>query len=232
MNVRAEKDAVQITRDVEVAEVFEDEHIEQAVVDPRVIENHERAAVKAPVADEHERSFFRPAVRLDHDLRRLAPGDLRGVDQITQRAEIAPEIARGFLDDLRVEADAAELHEVMAVGARQIDRARVAGGNDLPALRQIPGRQAEFGGEDVHRADGQNAECHARLADAVDDFVDRAVAACCDHRRESLRDPFGCKGTGLGRRSGLAHDRVGAKPRDLFVHRPGLFSAGGGIEDD
>ena len=226
VRMRAEHDAAQIAGDVEIAEVFEDHHVQLAVIDLCVLENDEGAAVKAPVADQHEGPVLLFAARIDHEAGGFARGDLRGGDEVAQRAEIFPEIAVGLLHDLGVEAHAPELHESVLVGHREIDNARVAGLDDLPALAQIAGGNAEFRGEDIHRADGQEAQRHVGTGKAVHHLVHRAVAARRDHDLAALLHGLPRKFPRLARLGGGAHKRVPGKAADFFPQRLRLFPPG------
>ena len=117
-DIGSENDVLQIFQQLEIADLLEDEDVEQAIVDHRVLEKRKRPAVKPAVADEDERAFFRLRfLRFDQEPRRPPARDLRGGDEITQRPEISFESEAGFLHHLRVEADAGELHEMFAVRA-------------------------------------------------------------------------------------------------------------------
>jgi hypothetical protein len=120
------------------------------------------------------------------------------------RAEVLFEIPARFLHDLRIETHAGELDKVAGIGAHQIDLASVPGEDHRPGGGEIVG-QAEFGGEDVHRADREDAERHAGAGDSVDDLIDRAVATGGDDGGETVANCL------LGERTRVAGGGGGAE---------------------
>ena len=85
----------------------EDEDVEQAVLQIGFVEEGEGAAVKPTVSDEDERALDgRAALADDLEARRLFRGDLRGGEEIAERAEHLLDLPAVALDDLRIEADA------------------------------------------------------------------------------------------------------------------------------
>ena len=57
--VRTHDDVLHIPDDVEIAEVFEDKHIQFSIIDYRLLEYGQRRPVITPVPDKHERPFAR-----------------------------------------------------------------------------------------------------------------------------------------------------------------------------
>ncbi|SRR5581483_1198295 len=88
-NFRAEKNFLEVTNDFEVTELFENDDVEQAVVDHGLFKKWEWTAVAPAISNEHEGAFhFLAIMRFDEKLRRLARGDLGRGNQITHRAEV------------------------------------------------------------------------------------------------------------------------------------------------
>src|SRR5437773_809462 len=101
-DLRGEHDILQIQDDIDVIQPLENDHIEQAIVHDRLLEEREPSAIQPPVSHQHERSFARDGfLRFDPQNGRCPRGDLHRGDQVTQRAEIAFEGAAGFFHDLR-----------------------------------------------------------------------------------------------------------------------------------
>src|SRR5438093_4754516 len=79
----AEYNVLEILNDFEIAQPFEHDHIEQAIIDDSALEKWERAAVKAPVSDQNKRSFsYRSAFRFNIKFRRLPCRNLGCRDEI------------------------------------------------------------------------------------------------------------------------------------------------------
>ena len=136
--------------------------------------------------------------------RRLARDHLRGAEQVGEGTEVLLHVPRGLLHHLGIEPDARELHEVLPVHPAEIDLARVAGLDHAPGLARA-GRQAELRGEDIHRADGQDAERDIRAGDAIDHLIHRAVAAGGHDHAEALLHGIGGDRAGLARLGGRGH---------------------------
>ncbi len=146
-------------------------------------------------------------------------GDLRGGEKITEGPQHLFDLAAVALDDLRIETDAGHLHENMAVGAGLVDETNFSRADDFPGGDQVE-RDAEFHGEHIDRAHGKNAERHRRIADAVHDFVDRAVAACGDNGPVALLDRALGLGLGVAGAFGRADHHVAGEPLQPFEARP------------
>src|SRR5713101_897900 len=145
------------------------------------------SAIVATVSNKNKRSFFnRCVLRFDEQSWRPAAGDLRGGDEVTQRTEIAFESGAGLFDDLGIESDAGQLDKMFSICARKIDKARVAGLNNVPARLEIVRGQTELGRENIDRADRQQTEHGGAAGQAIFHFIDGAVAA----RRHNLFETF------------------------------------------
>src|SRR6185437_4424808 len=106
-------------------------------------------------------------------------------------------IGAGAGDGEKVAAVARQLRGFASDGRNgdaERDAAHDAAGNQARGVRDVPG-DAEFLGEDVGGAGGE--QCHGNVAagEAVDDFVDRAIAAADHDHAAALLD-------------GLARDQV------------------------
>ncbi len=227
---RSKKRSAKIADESEVIHVFENVDVEQAVLDVRIAKEREGTAIEPAIADEEEGAFHRSMEIAFHaQLGRPFRRDLGGREEITQRAEDLFHLPVVALDNLRVEADAGHLDEEMAVGAGQVDQLRVSGADDLPRRDEIE-RDAEFHGEDIYRAEGQNSERDGCAAHAVDHLVDGAIAAGRDDGIEPLLD--GALGLRLGVAGTLggADDHVARQALEPF--EPGPDAARRRIRDN
>src|SRR5690606_27559993 len=104
-----------------------------------------------------------------------------------------------------------------------------------PAFLQAAGGDAEFGGEDVHGAGGQQPERGplqtAALRNAVDDLVDRAVAAAGDNQRFAAFGEAGGQAPGFPRSRGLPQFDGGAERADGVDPAGSARASGAGVED-
>src|SRR6266404_7008388 len=145
------------------------------------------AAIVATVSDKNKRSFFnRCVLRLDEQSWRLAGGDLRGGDEVTQWTEIAFESGAGLLDDLGIESDAGELDKMFFICTGKIDEACMSFLNDVPTRLEVMQWQTEFGCENIDCANRQQAEHGGAASQTIYNFIDCAVAA----RRYDLLETF------------------------------------------
>ena|SRR5436190_4502788 len=110
-------------------------------------------------------------------MRWRAGSDLRGGNEVAQRAKTAFESQTGFFHRLSVESNSGELDEVFSVCVWQINCAGVAITNNSPALPQISRGQAQFGGKDIDSADRQQTKRGRATGKTIYDLVDRAIAA-------------------------------------------------------
>ena len=67
--------------------IYEDEHIEQPIIDPRLLEKLDGTSVKTPIADQHKGAFEDPAIALHDQQWRFAGGDLRGRKKVGEWTE-------------------------------------------------------------------------------------------------------------------------------------------------
>lgn len=65
--VIAQDDGLEVADDIEVAEIFEDEDVEHAIVDPGFLEEDEGAAVVAAIADEDKGAVAGGAAAADRE---------------------------------------------------------------------------------------------------------------------------------------------------------------------
>lgn len=175
VGVAAHERGADIAGEAPVAGGFEEEDVEFAVVQECIAEEGEGAAIAAAVADEGEGASVGAFRGLEFEERAGAAGELGGGEEVGERAEAVFAFGGGGFDDLCIDADAGELDEVVLVGASEVDLAGVAVADDLPRGLEVA-RDAEFVGEDVHGADGEDAEGGTGEVEAVDDVVDAAVA--------------------------------------------------------
>ncbi len=238
MQMRPEGDVLKVSHDVEDTEVLENQDVEPPIVDPGFAKDGEGTAIVAPVAEENEGAFvlnIGSALRegaVNPEQRGLPHGDLRGAEEVAQGAEGFLGGPAGLLNDLGVEPDAGELDKGMAVGKGEVDLAGVSGADDLPAGPEIPG-DAEFFGEDVHGAGGQQAKGGLGAGETVDDFVDGPIASGGDDAGVALR--HGVAGELSGLTFLVGEQEVGliaGERADLLNEGAGAFPAGGGVEDD
>ena len=131
------------------------------------------------------------------NFRRLARGHLGERQEVAHRAEHFFRIRSGLPDHFGIEADSGELDEVFVVGPWEIDQARTARFDHLPGLGKIVLRNTQFGGEDVHRADREDAKMNVGASDAIDYFVDCSVATGGNNRAIPLVHRAGGKASSV-----------------------------------
>lgn len=215
--------------DFEVAEILHDDDVEFAIIEFGILEDFDGGAIEAAIADEDEGAFTHHAFAFDGNSGWWLGGDLSGANEIAQGPEVFLKVPARALDDLRIEADPGQLHEVVIVRFREIDGTSVARLDDLPCFFKLVG-QSEFCRENVHCADRQNAQGRGRSRQAIHNVIDRAVAAGCDHGAYPLICRLPCKSTGITGSLGQSHFR----PRQLFdplPSRTGSLTASSGIQD-
>src|SRR5437763_4112962 len=232
-DLRGENHVLQVADDFYVAQAFENNHVEQAVVDDGLFEERKPSAIKTAVADEYERAFLHHGVlRFDPETRRLAGSDLRCGNQIAEWPEIPFEGAAGFFDNLGIETDAGELNEMFSVGARQIDGTNPILPDNFPAGAQIIRGQTQLGGEDVHRSDREQAERNIFARDAVHDFIDGAIATGGDDSFKTFRGGMARQDFRFPRVRGGAEDRSARDRFHLGAQPVRAGAASGGVEND
>lgn len=230
LRMHARDRAGEVAQEIEVADVFRYDHVEQAVVEAGVGEDFDRHTVVATIADEDEAAVTGDAVAFDGELGRAFGGELGGIDEIAKGAEALFELTGGAGDDLRIEADASELDEVLVIGLREVDLTGGARFDDFPSFLDVAG-EAEFVGEDIHGSHGEDAERAAAAGDAVDDFIDGAVAARSDDDAASVRRcALGDAACIAGRLGGL--DAGAGEGADFLPSGASAVAAGSGIDDD
>lgn len=185
--VGTKHNVLEILDDFEIAQSFENDDIEQAVVDNSVFEERERSSVESPVSDEDERAFVNGGVlRFYKEARRPARCDLRGGNKIAERTEVSLKGGARLFDDLSVETDTTELNKILSVGIGKIDKASLATLDDIPAELQIVCRQAKFHRENIYGPHWQQTKRCVGPRQTVDHFIDSSVAAGRDDFFEAL----------------------------------------------
>jgi hypothetical protein len=135
-------------------------------------------------------------------------------------------------DHFGIETDAGELDEIFVVGLRKIDQARTARFDHLPSLGEIVLGNTQFGGEDVHRADREDAKLHGGTPNAIDYFVDRSVTAGGNDGAVSLPDGPGGEISSIPRRAGTSHEHMVGKRGDVVPQGLGALAAGRRVQND
>ena len=232
-DLRGEHDILQIPDDIDVIQPLENDHIEQAVVHNRLLEEREPAAIQPPVSYQHERSFPCDCLlRFDPQNGRGPRGDLHSGNQITERAKIAFESAARFFHGLRIEAHAGELDEMFAIGPWQVHAVSFVLLDNFPATREIVDRQTQLGREDVHRAERQDSERDVVPGDTVYDLVDRSIAARRHDAFVTLRDGISREELSFPRVPGGAECRSARELLDLRAQALGPGAARGRVQND
>ena len=183
----AKQDVLKISDDLQITQTLEDNHVKQPIIVNGVFEKRKRASIEPSVADQDKGAFVdRSIFRFDGKTRRDAGGNLGRLNEITQWTKTSFEREARFLDHLRIESHPGELRKVFIVCVWKIDEARFSILNDIPVKSQIMYRQTEFRGKDVHGSHRQKAKGGLSSSEAVDDFVNRTVAAGGDDSFESF----------------------------------------------
>jgi hypothetical protein len=135
-------------------------------------------------------------------------------------------------DHFGIETDSGELDEIFVVGPWEIDQARIARFDHLPGLGKIVLGNTQFGGEDVHRADWEDAKMNGCACDAIDYFVDCSVPASGNNGAISLVHRAGGKASGVARGASTSHEHMVRERRNLVAQGFGAFAAGRRIQND
>ncbi len=226
------KDGVEVAEDIDVGDFFEQADVEGAVIKAGGGKEDKGTAVVAAVADEDEGAFHGFAgAEFDMEFGRFLGKKVAGGDDIAQRTEVFFELEIGIFDDLSVETDAGELDEEAVIGVGEVDGPGATAANDLEGSVNIVG-DAEFGGEDVHGADGEDPEGGRGAGDSVDDFIDGAVAAGGHDGGEAFINGLAGEDLGMGGAVGEFELGLGEFGADAGNEFAGTFSLGSGIEDD
>ena len=218
--------------------------IQQPVAQIRAGKNVERPAVKFAVAEQHEFASNHFSIGANLDARLFFRHRLQAGDDIGERPRALFQFPTDEFNRPRIQPRAAKLHEVtlrrpafvQKLRATQINFCFAAALQDLPRAFE-PGGNFQLARKDIHRAERQHAEARALetvrlVADAVQDFVHRAVAArrrnnviARGHRR--LRKAARVAGAGRGLERALLRELA----QKLF-ETPRLVAARSGVEDD
>lgn len=229
--VNAEEHAAEIAHQRDVVHLLKNAHVEHAVLEIGLGENLERAAVEATVADEDEGAFDRVMIPCHAQLRRFLGDDLRGGEEIAERAEHFFRFQRRAFDHLRIESDSGHLHEAVIVRAGEIDRPDFSGADNGHRLGEVE-RDAELHREDIDRADGDQSEIDRRAIEAIDHFIDRAVATGGDDRLVTLlHGAFGLSFR-IARTFGEFENEIAGESVKFGSGLTGAFAARGRIEND
>lgn len=228
-----EGDGLNVAEKIPVRLMLEDEDIEQAVVEAGIFEKHKRTAVEAAIANKDETAPTDGAIgRNDLDDRRRSGRNLGQREKIAHGAESFFGIGSGLADDLGVEAHSAKLDEIATTSGGKVHLAHMPGGNDLPCAGEIVLRNAEFAGEDIHGADGKDAEADIRPRDAIDHLIDGTIPACGNDGAETLPDPLAGELPGISGEAGGTNDRLRRKRLESLTESAGTFATSGGIKND
>ena len=221
-----------------------DHHFELAILQVGTGKDRDASAIETSIADEDEFAGGGVNAVGDGELRKLAGERAEAGGDVGERADLFFVLPVHQFDGARVEARAGQLREVTAdgfpvegvFGGGQIDAAFAARADDSPGIQEIHG-QAEFLGEDVDGAEGQHAETDARervrhIAEAVEDFVDGAVAAGGDDGVKALAHGLGGESaSGSGGGGGL-EGALMRESGEVLLELPRLVAARDGVEDD
>ena len=163
---------------------------------------------------------------------RYASGPIFFLQRNTHAADrVAVQPGAGHLDEVTLLLAVDRLHP----GQGEIDGSRLAKLDRLPSA--LGGeRDAQFAGEHIHRAERQDAELHlakpvAFLGQAVDNLVDRAVAAGGDDGFVAVADGLCGEGSRASGRGRLEQRALVLQLAKRLAKAPGFFAAGGGIEN-
>lgn len=188
--MRAEGYRLKIPHDIPVALVLKDEHVQQSIIQTRPLENRERPAIKTTVPDQGKRSLVdSPAVSLQNHAGGLVRCDLHKCEKVAERAQCLLGIGGGFTNHFGIQAHSGELNEVGPIRLRQVDGYDLPLFDNAPSTLQIAMWNAKLGGKNIHRANRKNTQAHRRIANAVDDFVERAIPT---RRDDDLHSVLNC----------------------------------------
>ena len=93
-------------------------------------------------------------------------------------------------------------------------------------------RNPEFGGEDIHRPDGKNAEANIGSRDPVGDFIDCSIPARRDDRPEFLLQCLAGQFPRVPGFRGHPDNDPGGETFDFLLHGAGPVAFGRRVEDD
>ncbi len=216
-----------------MALVLKDQNIEQAIEEARPLENRKRPAVKPPVSDEREGTLAdSPAFGFQHHAGWLVRGDLNESEKVTERAERPFGIGCGFADDLGVQPYPGELDEMRIVGFGEVDFHDLTLFDHTPSTLEVSLGNAQLRSKNIHAADRKNSKTHRGAADAVDDFIKRAITSRCDDDLKSFPNGLRRDAAGITGFRGEAHGRTARERGDSLTETTGFVAAGGGIQND
>ena len=231
--MRAKGYGLKIAHDIPVALILKDQHIEQSIEKACSLENRKRPAVKPAISDEREGTLAdSPAFGFQHHAGGLVRGDLNEREKITERSERPFGIGCGFADDLGVQPHPGELDEMRVVGLRKVDFDDFALFDDIPSTLKISLGNAQLRRKNIHRADWKDTQPHRSAADAVDDFIERAIPSCCDDDLESFTNGLRCDATGITGFRGEAHGDTTRERGNSLTETTGFVAASGRIQND
>ena len=233
LGMGAEGYGLKIAHDIPVALVLKDQHIEQSIEKACSLENRKRTAVKPAISDECEGTLADPpAFGFQHHTGWLVRGDLNEREKITERSERPFGIGCGFADDLGVQPHPGELNEMRVVGFGEVDFHNIALLDDTPSALEVSLGNAQLRGKNIHCADWKDSQTHWSTADAVDDFIERAIPSRCDDDLKSFPNGLRCDVAGITGFRGKAHGRTARERGDSLTETTGFVAAGGGIQND
>ena len=131
--------------------------------------------------------------------------DLNKREKITQRPQRFFGIGGGFANHLGIQSHSGQLNEAGVICFGKIYGHHLPSLDDHPSPLQIAMGNTKLGGKDIHRANRKNSQAHRRVANAVDDFVERAIATCCNDDLHSGLHSLGSETTGVTRFGGEPH---------------------------
>ena len=197
LRVRAEGYRLKIPHDIPVGLVLKDENIQQSIIQTRPLKNGERSAIKTTVPDQGKRPLVdAPTVSLQYHAGGLVRGDLHKCEKVAERSQCLLGISGGFPNHFGIESHSGELNEVGSIGLWQVN------GHDLPLFDNAPGAlqiamwNTKLAGENIHRSNRKNTQLHWRVANTVDDFVQRAIPTRRDDDLHSVLN--GLRGDAAG----------------------------------
>ena len=217
---------------------------EQAIVPRGFGAKGPAAGVKAPIADDDKLATEGTFAIGDGDLGEGFAHGSKGGDEVGEATDFFLEGPIDEFDGAGVPAKAGHLGEEARGGLasqlkfnlRKIDNEFAGGVKDFAGGGEIGG-DTEFAGEDVDRPERQDAEAHARegirnVADAIEDFVHRAIAAGTDDEFEAFADGFSSECAGVAGGSGRFESSMGGERIEVFSEATGFIAASGGVEND
>lgn len=201
----AEGDRLNVAEEIPMTLFLKNDHVEETVVQSGILKKRERSAVKTAISDEDEAAVTGRAIDGDDtNLGWASRGHLRERHEVADRAKRSFEFRGGLADHFGIQTGPGQLDEILPIGTGKIDLADVSVCDDPPSGGQIVGRQAQLGGEDIHRSHRKNPESHALIggwakANPIDDLVDGSVSTGGHNDPEAIRDPL------LGGYAGIIH---------------------------